>query len=235
MLNFHDGAAVDGASRPPPHMTAPAQEIPFSAELSRKALHLLALVVPLGMALLGRTYALWVLVPLALLALAADVLRTRSAGFAGFVQRWFGWMMRAEELPPVGGPLRLNGATWVLVSAALLAALFPLRIAVPCFVMFMVSDAAAALVGRRIGRIRWAGTRRTVEGSLAFLAVGLGIMAGFTSSVYPGLVFWMAAVATLLGCLAEALPGPFNDNLRVPLVAATTLFVLERLAAGGPM
>ena len=31
----------------------------------------------------------------------------------------------------------LNGATWVLLSATLLALIFPIRIAVPAFVMFM--------------------------------------------------------------------------------------------------
>ena len=53
--------------------------IPYKAEVLRKAIHLLALVVPLAMALLGKTGALILLVPTTVLALSGDVLRVRSA------------------------------------------------------------------------------------------------------------------------------------------------------------
>ena len=199
----------------------------MGAEVMRKAIHLLALAVPLGMALLGRTWALALLVPMAVLAVGADVLRVRSAAFARLIGRVFGFMMRKEEQPPVGGAVTLNGATWVLLAAALLALVFPLRIAVPCFAVFMVADAAAALVGRRLGRHRWPGTRRTVEGTAAFLATALLLIAPF-----PGLVYWTAAVAMTFGAAAEILPRPLNDNIRVPFVAAAVLFVLERYVLG---
>ncbi|ARA92011.1 phosphatidate cytidylyltransferase [Rhodothermaceae bacterium RA] len=205
----------------------PSDAIPYRAELLRKAIHLLALVIPLGMTLLGKATALLVLVPLTLLALTADVLRVRSEAFARFIRWVFGYLMRAEEQPPVGGPVAINGATWVLVSATLLLLVFPLHIAVASFVMFMISDAAAALIGRRFGRHRWGGTNRTVEGSLGFLAAGLGVVA-----LLPGIVFWTGAVGVVLACLAEIPSGPLNDNVRVPLVAATVLFLLERFALG---
>lgn len=209
-----------------PEPGAPAgHEIPYRAEVARKVLHLIALVVPLFMALAGRTVALVVLIPLALAALTADVLRVRVAGFARFIDRWFGFMMRGEERPPVGGDVVINGATWVLLTAALLALLFPIHIAVPAFVMFMVADAAAALFGRRFGRHPWGQGPRTVEGSAAFLVVGMALMA-----LFPAVAFWMGAVAVVVACAAEALPGPLNDNVRVPLVAALVLFLLERFA-----
>lgn len=204
--------------------------ISYAAELRRKALHLLALVVPLGMALLGKPVAVAILVPVAVLALGADLLRARSTPFATFIRRLFGSMMRLEELPPIGGPVRINGATWVLVSAAVLALVFPIRLAVAAFVMFMVADAAAAVFGRRFGRHRWPGTPRTVEGSLAFLVVGLGVIA-----LFPSIVFWTGAVSVFFAAIAEALPGPLNDNFRVPLVGAAVLFLLERYALGHPV
>jgi dolichol kinase len=213
----------------PPDPAAPdlreEAEIPYAAEVVRKALHLIALVVPLFMHLVGKPVALYVVAPLAVLALTADVLRARSTGFAVFIYRFFGFMMRGSERRPVGGPILFNGATWVLVSAALLALVFPLRIAVPTFVMFMIADAAAALVGRRFGRHPWGAGPRTVEGSAAFLAAGMLIMAAF-----PGIPFWISAVSVVVACGAEALPGPLNDNLRVPFVAALVIFALERLA-----
>lgn len=216
-----------------PKRTAPAStettphNISYRDELRRKALHLVALVVPLGMALLGRTWSLRLLIPAALFALSADVLRARSSACARVVGRMFGGLMRPDEVPPAGAPASINGATWVLVSAALLTAIFPLRLAVPAFTMFMIGDAAAALVGRRFGQWHWGRTPRTVEGSAAFFLSGLAVMSAFT-----GIPFWMGAVAALVGAAAEALPWPSNDNIRVPFVTAAALATLQWTVLG---
>lgn len=214
--------------RPAPeaHIEEEVPQIPYAAELKRKALHLLALVVPLSIAVIGKQ-ALFLLIPLTLLALAGDYFRARSEAFARFIYRIFGFMMRAEEVHPVGGPIVINGATWVLITATLLATVFPVRIAAGSFAMFMVCDAAAALVGRRFGRLRWGRTRRTVEGSTAFIITGFIIMA-----LMPGFTFWVGAVSVLFAAVAEAAPGPLNDNIRVPFVAATVIFLLERFVLG---
>lgn len=198
--------------------------IPLAAELRRKALHLLALVVPIGMSVLGQHLSLLILIPLSLLAVSADVLRARSDGFSRVINRIFGPLMRDEERPPVGSRVVFNGATWVLVTATLLVALFPVSIAVPAFAMFMVSDAAAALIGRRYGRIHWGQSSRTVEGSVAFLVAGTGVM-----SLFPTVPFGIGVVCAAAGSGAEAMPRPLNDNVRVPLVTAAVLTALEVL------
>lgn len=208
------------------HIEKDAPQISYSAELKRKALHLLALIVPYFMAVNGKL-SLVVLIPLTLLALLGDYFRARSKVFARFIRRIFGFMMRIEEISPVGGPVLINGATWVLITATLLAIVFPIRIAVTAFVMFMICDAAAALIGRRFGRHRWWNTRRTVEGSLAFVATGFVIVAAI-----PAITFWIGAVSVLFGAVAEAVPRPLNDNIRVPFVAATIIFLLERFVLG---
>lgn len=196
----------------------------FRNELGRKALHLLALVVPMGIWWLGRATSLTILVPCCIVAVVGDVLRVRSAGFRTFIHRVFGSLMRPEEVPPLGGPIYVNGATWVLLSATLLVALFPVDLAVPAFVMFMIADAAAALVGSRLGRIYWPGSRRTVEGSLAFVVTGFLVLIAF-----PDVAYAAALACALIGASAEALPRPLNDNMRVPLVVATLLWAFEQL------
>jgi len=201
--------------------------IPFTAELGRKALHLIALIVPLGMALLGQHVALLVVAPLCLLAVSADLLRAHSDGFSQVIDSIFGPLMRDEERPPVGTRVVINGATWVLITATILLVLFPVSIAVPAFVMFMVSDAAAALVGRRYGRIHWGRSARTVEGSAAFLLVATGIMA-----LFPAIPFWVGLACAATGSLTEALPRPFNDNLRVPVLTAAVLALLKVVVLG---
>jgi dolichol kinase len=182
------------------------------------------------MAWLGMPAALYLLLPAVGLAVSGDVLRAYSPRFNRFIRRIFGSMMRTAELPPLGRGVVINGATWVLVSALLLALVFPLRVVLPAFTMFMISDAVAAVVGRRWGRHRWGRTARTVEGSAAFLVSGLAVMACF-----PHPIFGVGAVATAVACVAEALPGPGNDNVRVPFAAALTVVLLEWLLFGQPI
>ena len=202
-------------------------EIPYSAELQRKALHLLALLIPLGMALAGRTASIVILTPMAAVAVAADLLRVRSQGFSNWLYRYFGFMMRPEERRPIGSRPVLNGATWVLVSASLLAILFPISIAVPAFAAFMIADAAAAIVGRRYGRRRWGSTTRTMEGSTAFAVIGFLVMA-----LFPGIPLWTALASVIPGAAAEIPSRPFNDNLRVPLVMAAMIALIRYLTPG---
>jgi len=207
-----------------PSESVPAErddDLSYSAELQRKALHLSALLVPLLMTIMDRTTILYLFGFTAGVAVTADVLRVRSEGFARFINRFFGFMIRKIERPPVGGPVVINGATWIILSALLLSILFPLTIAAPALIMFMLGDAAAALIGRRFGRIHWFSSPRTVEGSLAFFLVGLGVI-----FLFPEIPFWIGVTGTAIACLAEILPGPFNDNIRVPLLAASVLYGL---------
>jgi dolichol kinase len=201
-------------------------EIPFRAEVARKALHLIALVIPVTSLLIGRPYAIGLLVPLAIIAVSADVIRARSHVLNGFITKYLGFMMRPSETPGVGSPVVLNGATCVLLSAAILAILFPLRIGMTAFIVFMISDAAAALVGRRMGRIRWPGSRRTIEGSIAFVITGTLLYVAWIGTLH-----WAILAVVIIGAIAEAVPRPFNDNIRVPLVMGLTMYLLSLFVA----
>ncbi|MEO0559576.1 MAG: diacylglycerol/polyprenol kinase family protein [Bacteroidota bacterium] len=216
-------------------MSDSAPVISYRAELGRKALHLGALVIPLGILLLdGRTVwgvslSVAILAPLAALALALDVARVRSRGIRDFLHRWFAWLMRPEEIPPLGGPITFNGATMMCTSAAICAALFPAGIAAAALAMLMVGDGAAAIIGRRFGRHRWPGSPKSVEGSLAYAVTAFGI--GLAVVVWPG--SGLGPVACLVGAgsgaIVEALPIPLNDNLRVPLLTGLAMWVASSM------
>jgi dolichol kinase len=181
----------------------------------------LVAAVPLLAVQWGERTTLMIAVPTAILAVCADVLRSRNREFEDFIQRWFGFMMRPSE-ESEGGRIIINGATWVVISFALLIGLFPLQIASASFLIFILGDAFAALVGQRIGRHTWPGGSRTIEGSVAFMVVGT-----LAAATFPGLSMWSAIPAVVVGALAEALPWPLNDNIRVPLVIALTLALIE--------
>lgn len=192
--------------------------------MGRKALHLLALLLPLGAWFVGKPAATVTLGVIAAIAVCCDALRARSVAFHRFIERFFGWMMRWEEKSSVPGPVVLNGATWVATAFFLLVLLFPLAIAVPAFAAFMIGDAAAALVGRRFGRHHWPGSPRTLEGSAAFFAVAAAVLLGLRVPFVPALV------CALVCAVAEALPGRLNDNLRVPFAGALVLLLFELMS-----
>lgn len=194
------------------------KDIPYSAEVARKLLHLVALVIPLLMWYLGREWSVALLLPLAMLTSLADVLRVRAMWFHRLVDRVFGFMMRGKERPPFGGEIVLNGATCIFISAALLAVVFPVAVGAPALATFMIADAAAALVGRRWGRRHWPRSERTFEGSAAFVVTALAILS--VLGIFPLPILLSAVV---LGAVVEALPGPLNDNIQVPFVMALVL------------
>ena len=197
-------------------------DIPLKGEFARKALHLVVLVVPLAVWHWGGDTSLRILVPLAVGAISGDVLRWKYPPFAHVIDRFFGWMIRPSEQPESTGPV-LNGATSILIAAVLTVFLFAPRVAAASIALFVVSDAAAALVGRRFGRHRL-GAKATMEGSSAFIAAGLLVCA-----FIPGLPVWPAVGVVLVSAVLEAIPTPLNDNIFVPFAASAVLDVLLRL------
>jgi len=202
----------------------------YKAEIGRKTLHLIALIIPFGMWWLGAPLALYVVGASALIAVTADLTRAHSPTFNDWIRWIFGPLMRADELPEVGERVTFNGATCVLVGAALLALIFPIRVAVPVLTMTVLADAAAALVGRRLGRHPWGTLSATVEGSTAFVITGLAVIFWF-----PALASGPAAASVVAAAIVEALPVPINDNIRVPLIAAIVVVGGEALFLDQPL
>jgi dolichol kinase len=202
----------------------------YTAEIKRKTLHVIALIIPFGMWGLGAPLALYVVGTGALVAVAADTIRAYSPTFNAWIRWIFGPLMRTDELAEVGDGVTFNGATCVLVGAALIAVIFPLRVAVPVLTMTMLADAAAALVGRRLGRHPWGPLSATVEGSTAFVVTGLAVILWF-----PTLALGPAVASVIVAAIVEALPAPINDNIRVPITAAIIVVAGEALFFGQPL
>ena len=201
--------------------------LPYRVELKRKAIHLGALVLPLGMLLLPTPLARTVLTALAVLAVALDVARQRVPAVRDVVVgRVFGWMMRPEELPAEGAPLVFNGAVWMCLSAAACIWLFPPALGAAALSMLMLGDAAAALVGRRFGRTRWPGSLKSVEGSAAYVVAA--VLTGLLVAQWPGAEFGPLAVGVgaVVGAALEALPIPINDNFRVPVLSGLAMMIV---------
>ncbi len=99
-----------------------------------------------------------------------------------------------------------------------------------------VGDGAATLVGRRIGGARWPWNRqKTVAGSIA-LAVAGGAAGSFLcwwcrSSIIPPPYSWFSVgapmIAAVVAAAVETVPIRLDDNLSVPLSAASVLWAMS--------
>ncbi len=181
-------------------------------EVLRKIVHFATLIVPVGYGLTSERTVVLFLVPFFLALLLVDLLRHFHPGMASLFRKYFfGRVLREEEKPS------FMGATYFIFSTLLTILLFPKPIAIASILILIVSDTAAALVGKGVGRIKILG--KTLEGSMAFLVTSLAIV-----WIYPGLDRFAGSLAALGATLIEILPISVNDNLSIPLVAGAIMF-----------
>ncbi|HSK11170.1 MAG TPA: DUF92 domain-containing protein [Vicinamibacterales bacterium] len=129
------------------------------------------------------------------------------------------------------------GILFYPLSILLLILAFPRRpdIVAASWGILAVGDAAATLVGRRVGgrRLRW-NPEKTVAGSAALVVAGgaAGILlAAWTRpavSPLPPIAFVLVApvLAALAAAVVESLPVRLDDNISVPIAAAIVLGAL---------
>jgi dolichol kinase len=181
-------------------------------EMTRKIVHMATLVVPVGYALSSEERVLTFLIPFFLCFLSVDLLRHLHPGLASVFRKYFfGRVLREKE------KLGLMGSTYFLFSTILTILLFPKPIAIASLLILILSDTAAALVGKGIGRVSFFG--KTLEGSLAFLFSSLLIV-----WLYPHLNRFWGSAAAAAAAWVEILPIRLNDNLTIPLVAGAIMF-----------
>jgi dolichol kinase len=181
-------------------------------EIKRKIVHLATLVIPVGYALTSEETVILFLVPFFLALLLVDLLRHFHSGMASLFRKYFfGRVLREEEKPT------FMGSTYFIFSTILTILLFPKSIAIASILILILSDTAAAVIGKWIGRIKIFG--KTIEGSMAFLLTSL-----FIVWVYPNLDRFSGSLAALGATLIEVLPMNVNDNLTIPLVAGGIMF-----------
>jgi dolichol kinase len=181
-------------------------------EIKRKIVHLATLVIPVGYALTSEETVILFLVPFFLALLLVDLLRHFHSGMASLFKKYFFEKVLREEEKPT-----FMGSTYFIFSTILTILLFPKSIAIASILILILSDTAAAVIGKWIGRIKIFG--KTIEGSMAFLLTSLLIV-----WIYPHLDRFSGSLAALGATLIEVLPIKVNDNLTIPLVAGAIMF-----------
>jgi len=197
----------------------------MKTETDRKVFHVLLGVIPFGVYFMpewfgftSRQMTLLVLGGFSIPFICLDVGRR----WIPFFQKIFKWlaghsMRESEEMG-----FQLTGATWQFISFWLVLWYFKPDYAVPACLLLSISDAAAALVGKRWGKIRWI-YNHTLMGTGAFILTGVLIFI----IGYPHLVLWKVFVVVVLTSICEALLHRVNDNFSIPLISAILLALFQ--------
>ena len=211
-------------------------------EINRKLLHGLAVLIPAGVFYgpgyfdADRVWACLVVLCLMVFACLIEFARMKYGPFGNWFSGLFGAMMRKEEVR------QLTGATYLMVGAVL-CSLFSAysEPAAACsflgLTLFILGDAAAALVGKGMGRVKVGG--KTLEGSLGcFLACLLlclflfPLLPGFIEVWGGELIFSQVVLLALTVSLLELFPiklfgWVINDNVYVPTVTSIVAFLIR--------
>ncbi len=117
---------------------------------------------------------------------------------------------------------RVNSATWYCTAMLGLAMTGSLPLCSVAVVVLGFSDPAAALVGRRFGKVPLI-HGRSLEGTATFLVVALVVATATLHVFYPSLAhgggFVLAFGAALAAAVGELFSRRVDDNLTIPLAA----------------
>lgn len=127
---------------------------------------------------------------------------------------------------------RVNSSTWFGTALVIIGALYaPLHCALALAILG-VADPAAGLIGRRWGKTKLV-AERSLEGTLAFVVVGTAASL-VVMAIWHGDLAWSARLAiavgaALFGGVAELFSNRVDDNLSIPVSAATGSFLVATL------
>ncbi|MFP4622590.1 MAG: hypothetical protein ACLFRX_00265 [Gemmatimonadota bacterium] len=187
-------------------------DIPARHEGARKGIHLVLSLVAAGVvAWLPAMHAATVLAGATFVALSVELARRTSVAFGSAFQRLAPLLRDVEERG-------LTGATTLSVGYTAAALLFPGLPALIGILVAGVADAAAAVVGKRFGRLRYPGGK-SAEGSVTFAL----IVAALLLLMLPGATVSSVLLPVLGLTLLEALTLPIADNLYLPVAAALSV------------
>ena len=191
-------------------------QIPYAQEVKRKLVHLSSLWMAAALLVLPRLFCVILFGTMTVLTVLLEYAHYRRVPVLWqCYDFFFGRMLRDYG----DDKFHLSGGAPVLAAACVSALCFASPYSALAMATMLLGDTAAALIGRRFGKHRFA-NGKSWEGLLAFLAVGfLVVLGGWAAYRYP----YPVLAGGMAGVAAAALFELFNrelkldDNFTIPL------------------
>ena len=171
---------------------------------------------------LTREQSLFLLVVLGGSFVIADFFRLRYATVNNLVLKYFGGLMRREELKSI------SGNSFYVLGLIFVVLFFPKPIVLLSVLFLAVGDPIAAVIGTLYGKHKIIG-KKSLEGAVAnlFCSSAAAFLLGY---FYLHLSFEKAVVLAILGGItsvaAELCPVPVDDNFSIPALSAVFLTLI---------
>ncbi len=174
------------------------------------------------------------------ITVAADTLRMYSPKFNNIALRTLHMVMRENEID------KYSGNTYLIFGVLIITLFFPHEIVSLALLFLAFADPLASFFGIKFGKTKIAGNK-SLEGFLAALGVcfiltyiylqfknGNLEMIRYNMTILQ--IVMLSFIAGIVGAFSEILPiGKLDDNLTLPVLSATGLYVAFSLFGALPL
>lgn len=184
-------------------------------ELKRKAFHCLAIIFPLLYHFWSKSSITTLLFCLNLIVISIDISRNYIPQIKGFIDQVFSPIMKPHEK---SGLKHLSGSSYMFLGFLITAILFPKEKAITSWLILIISDSLASIIGKLYGRkLSWG---KSLEGSLIFVLSGLAVAIYSTKFLGWDVSYYKLALAVVITAMAEFFSAKLkiDDNLLIPIV-----------------
>ena len=187
-------------------------------QIGRRLFHVVAgSCIPLAGIFLSETVIIWALAILAAQGLVLDLVRFRVGWLNALFMRSMAPLLKEDEAG------HITGATYMLIAALIVFVLYGKEVGIPVMFFLSLGDPAAAMMGRRMPGPRILG--KSPGGTAAFIGVGATAVAVLLAA--DGIDHhWALWVGVTVAGVVELASIPPDDNLAIPLLAGTAMFLL---------
>jgi dolichol kinase len=185
-------------------------------------------MIPIVYLQLDHWTGIGILVAMTATSLLIDVLMHYHGPTRRIMHSLVGNMLRPHEV--MQDVFRLTGASWVLIAATLTFLVFPPVISTTSFSVLIVSDTAAALIGRRFGKRRF--LDKTLVGSVFFVISAFVVTCVYQQVFALDMWFLVSGLAASCVCAvveAASIRLKLDDNISIPSSFALTMLVMNSL------
>ena len=173
--------------------------------------------IPLAGIFFSETVMIWALAILAAQGLVLDLIRFRVGWLNALFMRSMAPLLKEDEAG------HITGATYMLIAALIVFVLYGKEVGIPVMFFLSLGDPAAAMMGRRMPGPRILG--KSPGGTAAFIGVGATAVAVLLAA--DGIDHhWALWVGVAVAGVVELASIPPDDNLAIPLLAGTAMFLL---------